>query len=252
VLIVAAVATALSVASAASIGRTGATAAARAVRVAPPTTAPAGTPTGDHFGTLPVGSALPSGADCAARVRKAAEVRPDNAAANSYRGNRGNANTRNDWPGFSRVDGDFSGSTDEIIQWAACKWGIDEDVARAQLVKESFWHQSAVGDNGESFGLGQVRTTAHQSAFQFSKVNARNSSAYNVDYTYATWRACFEGVYTWLNSVEHRGTYSAGDQWGCIGVWFSGRWYVGTDDYIAAVQQILAQRQWESANFRNG
>ena len=28
---------------------------------------------------------------------------------------------------INRVDGDFAGTTDQIIQWAACKWGIDEE-----------------------------------------------------------------------------------------------------------------------------
>ena len=216
-----------------TIGKSGATATKAAVRVDPPeppgTTPPNGPP--GHFGTLPVGSALPSGADCATRVRAAAEIRPENNAANHNRGSRANANTRTDWSGFNRVDGDFAGTTDELVQWAACKWGIDEDIVRAQIVKESTWYQSAVGDGGESFGLGQVRTTAHQSAFQYS-INAKDSNAYNLDYTYASWRACFEGVYTWLNNVDRVGTYVSGDVWGCIGVWFSGRWYLNNDAYL--------------------
>ena len=168
--------------------------------------------------TLPVGAALPSGAECAARVRPAAEIRPENAAANANRGSRANANTRTDWSGFNRVDGDFAGTTDEIIQWAACKWGIDEDIVRAQVIKESYWYQSTNGDNGESWGLGQVRDTAHQSAFQYS-VNARTSSAYNLDYTYASWRACYEGVYTWLNTVGAQRHVRAGRRVGlCRGV----------------------------------
>ena len=140
----------------------------------PPAPAPSPTPapappssSSGRFVTLPVGAALPSGAECASRVRSAGEVRPENSAANSNEGSRANANTRSDWSQFSRVDGDFSGTTDEIIQWAACKWGIDEDIARAQVIKESYWYQSANGDNGESWGLGQVRDTAHQSAFQY-------------------------------------------------------------------------------------
>ena len=36
-----------------------------------------------------------------------------------------------DWSGFNLVDGDFAGTTDQLIQWAACKWGIDEDIVRA-------------------------------------------------------------------------------------------------------------------------
>ncbi|HVE18985.1 MAG TPA: glucosaminidase domain-containing protein, partial [Ilumatobacteraceae bacterium] len=187
-----------------TIGRTGATASALAVRVG----VPPAPPTSGRFVTLPVGAALPSGAECSTRVRPAAEIRPANTAANNNRGSRANANTRSDWSGFNRVDGDFAGTTDELIQWAACKWGIDEDIVRAQMIKESGWYQSAIGDNGESFGIGQVRTTAHQSAFQYT-INARTSTAYNLDYTYASWRACYEGIYTWLNTVEHNGTYAA-------------------------------------------
>ena len=141
-----------------------------------------------HFGTLPPGSDLPSAGACAALVRPAPEIRPENTAANNNRGSRANANTRTDWSGFTRVDGDFAGTTDQLIQWAACKWGIDEDIVRAQMIKESGWYQSGIGDNGESFGIGQVRTTAHPSAFQFA-INARTSTAYNLDYTYSIWRA---------------------------------------------------------------
>ena len=46
----------------------------------------------------------------------------------------------------ARVTGNFTGTTDQIIQWAACKWGIDEDIVRAQAAKESGWHQNAAGD----------------------------------------------------------------------------------------------------------
>ncbi len=211
----------------------------------------------DRFETLPVGAALPSGAECAERVRPAAEIRPENAAENANAGTRSNANTSTVWSGFNRVDGAFSGTTDEIIQWAACKWGIDEDIVRAQVIKESYWYMSTVGDGGESFGLGQVRQPYHQEAFQYSSVNARNSSAYNLDYTYASWRGCFEGEYGWLNQTSQRnGTYSAGDAWGCVGVWFSGRWYYNNDAYLNqsgdSVRWHYENRTWETAQFING
>jgi autotransporter family porin len=224
--------------------------------VPPPPVSPPPSGGSGGFVTLPVGSVLPSGAECAGRVRRAVEVRPENGVANANRGSRANANTRADWSGFARVDGDFAGTTDEIIQWAACKWGIDENIVRAQVIKESYWYQSANGDNGESWGLGQVRDTAHQSAFQFGSVNARNSSAYNLDYTYASWRACFEGVYTWLNTVERNGTYAAGDVWGCLGVWFSGRWYVNNDAYLNqpgdSVRWHYDNKTWLTSTFING
>ena len=199
-------------------------------------------PTG-RFVTLPVGAALPSDSECAARVRPAAEVRRQNATANSVRGTVPNAD-------LPRVTGNFTGTTDELLQWVACKWGIDEDVVRAQIAKESYWDQAAVGDGGESFGLGQVRVPYHASAFVDD--NARRSSAYNLDYTYGRWRECFEGAVGWLNDFDPPMPYGAGDMWGCLGVWFSGRWYPSSAvDYIAAVQDYLDQRIWETEPFLN-
>lgn len=213
---------------------------------APPPTAPSTTPppsTG-RFTTRPVGAGLPSDGTCAAAVRRTPEVRTSNAAPNSTRGVGADSL-------YPRVTGDFTGTTDEILQWVACKWGIDEDIVRAQIAKESWWHMSTVGDNGESFGLGQVRVPYHGTAFVNN--NARASSAYNVDYTYAVWRECFEGRLGWLNDVEHTGTYAAGDVNGCLGVWFAGRWRTpAAITYIADVQSYLNQRVWETTNFKNG
>ena len=45
-------------------------------------------------------------------------------------------------PYTSHVSGNFVGSTDEIIQWAAWKWGVDEDVIRSVAVTESDWHRT--------------------------------------------------------------------------------------------------------------
>ena len=104
----------------------------------PPVT-PAPAPSA-HFTTLAPGSTLPSDAQCAAAVRPANEIRPDNAGYNATRG----STQQSGW--FSRVTGNFTGTTDQIIQWAACKWGIDEDIVRAQAAKESAWHQDAAGD----------------------------------------------------------------------------------------------------------
>jgi autotransporter family porin len=170
------------------------------------------------------------------------------------------------FPLGARADGRFTGTTDEVIQWAACKWGIDEDIVRAQVAKESWWHQNARGDwtsttsscgptlRGtnpcpESVGLAQVRYLYHTPAFEGSLV----SSAYNLDYTYAVWRDCYEGNATWLNQFERGRDYGRGDVWGCVGLWFSGRWYTApATQYIADVQAYLAQRVWEQPSFLNG
>jgi autotransporter family porin len=215
----------------------------------------------DHFQTVPVGEPLPSGADCASRVDDAAEVRPANNTYNATPGTDAH-------DGRPRVDGNFTGSTDEILQWAACKWGIDEDIVRAQAVTESYWFQTAGGDltnnqadchpdlrttSGpcpESIGVLQVRFGPHEDAFEDS--NAINSTAYNVDYAYAIWRACFEGEFTWLNDVEHGATYRAGDERGCLGVWFAGRYRTAPAlQYMSNVQGHVDARTWETAAFHN-
>jgi autotransporter family porin len=214
------------------------------------------------FKTLPVGAALPSGATCASRVRPTAENRPGNQVPNHTRGTRPNGR-------YPRVDGNFVGTTDEILQWVACKWGIDEDVVRAQAARESWWHQSTKGDltsnqnnchpqlrtgSGqcpESIGLLQVRYQYHLEAFQ--DANAIRSSAYNADYAYAVWRSCFEGKETWLNNVEHGATYRAGDLEGCLGVWFSGRYRTSAAlGYISRVNDYLVRRVWETPEFAFG
>jgi hypothetical protein len=207
-------------------------------------------PTGGsgHFSTLPVGSALPGDAECAARVRKAPEVRSGNATYNATKG----FGTPNNppWPLYNRITGNFTGTTDEIIQWAACKWGIDEDIVRAQTAKESWWNQSTVGDNGESFGLQQVREPYAAWAFNNGVGDSKSSSAFNMDVAMATRRNCFEGNETWLNTVERGRDYAAGDLWGCVGMWFAGRWYTGPAvQYTSDVQAYLNQRIWETPDF---
>ncbi len=213
-------------------------------------------PAGNRFETLAPGSVLPSGEQCARSVRAAVETRPDNTPYNTTTG-------RGPHPDIPRVDGDFTGTTDEILQWAACKWGIDEDVVRAQVVKESWWDQRNGGDLSndpnnchpsvrnlspcpESLGILQVRYPYHGPAMD----DAIASTAYNADYTYAVWRSCYEGELTWLNTVERGATYHAGDLWGCLGVWFSGRWRTADAvGYIAAVGDLLDGRVWEQASF---
>jgi hypothetical protein len=201
-----------------------------------------------HFATLPVGSALPSDAECAARVRPAPEVRADNTPFNQT---RGHGTPSSPPPGvYSRVTGNFVGTTDEIIQWASCKWGIDEDLMRAQTATESWWHQNAVGDNGESFGLMQVREPYWGWAFNNGVGDARTSSAFNMDAALAARRNCYEGLDSWLNTTDRGKEYAAGDMMGCVGTWFSGRWYTDASvQYTRVVQDNLAKRVWEDPGF---
>ncbi len=211
-----------------------------------PTPAPTATPDGSaRFVTLPPGAVLPSGAECAARVRPAPENRPENVAANNRTGRTipfiEGANATGNSQLAPRVDGNFTGTTDEIIQWAACKWGFDEDVIRAQTVRESWWIQSTNGDNGESWGILQVRTPYHPNTFPES----RDSTAFNADYTLASRRSCFEGYFShWISSAAR------GDLWGCTGLWYSGRYRDAPAlNYISEVQDHLNARTWAQPGF---
>ena len=168
-----------------------------------------------------------------------------------------------------RVDGAYTGTTDEILQWAACKWGIDEDVVRAQAVTESWWRQTTLGDWGtdpsrcppghglgadgtpgqcpESWGILQNRYPYETSAWP----GIATSTAFNADLAYGIWRACFEGYETWLNTVDRGTTYAAGDQWGCVGRWFAGRWHTGpARQYITFVKKYLRERVWLQPGFQ--
>lgn len=223
--------------------------------------------------TLPPGSNLPSDSTCAARVVDAPEIRPQLASRNSVAGH--NKNLGGTYK--SRVSGAFTGSTDEILQWVACKWGIDVDLVRAQAAKESWWtfgmgdwstNPSACppahppgadgrpGECPESYGILQVRWLYHGPPADLNTwPEVETSTAYNADYTYSVWRECFEGDLWWLNTVDRGEEYVAGDAWGCTGVWFSGRWMTQPAlDYMADLRDYYDQKIWTTQpfiNFRN-
>jgi hypothetical protein len=230
-----------------------------------------------RFGTVPPGRALPTGAQCAiwVRARPSPENKGANRHANQTTGHRigpgfftGDDPRANTAIGI-RVDGQFTGSTRDILRWAACKWGVDEDLVFAQAAIESWWQQGTLGDwtvdasrcapgrgvgaDGrlgqcpESFGILQNRYPFERSAWP----GIANSTALNADLAYAIWRVCFEGYEGWLNTAERGAQYGAGDAWGCVGRWFSGRWHtVAGEIYTARVRGYLAQRIWNTPNFQ--
>ncbi len=217
---------------------------------------------GGYFKTLPPGAALPTGAECAARVRRSDwEPRPGNRTANDKIVPQPVALPDN--PAFdetwqrkykTRIDGDFSGTTDEIIQWASCKWGISDDLTRARAVQESSWQQSKVGDyeartNGHcakdfssgsavcptSFGILQSKWYFRPGVYP----DTRLSTAFNIDSVLAETRGCLDGL-------EWFGPQSRGDVWGCVGLWFSGEWDQNDASYIAHVRAIYSEKPWLS------
>ena len=228
--------------------------------------------------TLPPGSTLPSGQECAARIHRSSwEPRTDNTTANQHVPTQEQIALLTPWDEtigvdpkannlLLQIDGNFTGTTNEILQWAACKWGIDENIVRAEAVVESDWHQNFRGGhttnqsycppgtwNGQScyqsYGLLQLKYYYFQSTWPMS----RDDTAFNVEYALGVIRTCFEGWTTYLNNrtpLPGYARYHAGDIWGCLGRWYSGGWYdQGAVNYIQKVKTALAQKAWLEAGF---
>lgn len=241
----------------------------------------------ERFNTLPPGATLRGEAACASRVRQSSwEPRPDNAAANQRVPTAAQIAALTPWttsargiqlePGADRIrkqiTGNYKGTTDEILQWVACKWGIDEDIVRAEAVTESNWHQNQIGDNttdqnlcppGEgyagawdgsscyqSYGILQIKSSNFQSTWPMS----RDDTAFNAEYVYGLIRTCYEGWTTYLinHSTPLPGypRYHGGDLWGCIGTYYSGNWYdQNALNYISWVKDNLAKKAWLQPGF---
>jgi hypothetical protein len=202
--------------------------------------------------TRPPGSTPLSDAAAARHVKRSSwEPRRDNAQENRRTLTRRQLRyfrAHSDMTYKARVTGHFRGTTDEIVQWAAWKHGISEDLLRAVAVQESWWHMSTIGDNGDSFGLFQIRRPFH-----CCPSFARHSTAFNADYYGAILRAYYDGKETWLNTVERGRDYRAGDLWGSVGAWFAGRWHTpAAEQYIASVKNHLKARTWRTRDFRHG
>ena len=152
-------------------------------------------------------------------------------------------------PNAYLVNGHFTGTTDEIIQWAAYKWGLPVEVLRAVAAYETWWEQSFIGDNGDSFGIYQVRRPYH--CFGECTI-VSESTAFTADYYGGIIRSYYEGKETWLNTVssENGAPYTAGDFWGAVGAWASGRWHnARSEEYVAGVKADLASKPWLTPEF---
>ena len=201
--------------------------------------------------TLPRVGEPPLSDRAAARLvhRSSWEPRRDNRAANHRVPSAGDLayfRAHSEMPYKGQVTGHFTGTTDEIIQWAAYKHDLDPNLLRAVAAVESWWHMSAVGDNGDSFGLFQMRRPYHCCPFL-----SAHDTAFNADYYGAIIRAYYDGRQDWLNTVSGNGArYRAGDLWGSVGAWYSGRWHdPGAEQYIAKVKGYLRDRVWRGRWF---
>ena len=136
-------------------------------------------PKGGYFTLQPPGSwsSLPSGAACATAVHRSPwepraanykrnHVTPDASAVHAAFAARplavdNNYDSRWDTWLLPRVDGQFTGTTDEIFQWAACKWGLSDDMLRAIAVRESTWYEYLTYPSGRcvvDWGCGDMIT----------------------------------------------------------------------------------------------
>jgi hypothetical protein len=197
-----------------------------------------------------------SDSSCAGQVHHSTwEPRTDNGAANQMipagLNLTGNPDFNSTWNSkyLPKVTGNYTGTTDEIIQWASCKWGWSDELVRAEAVDESQWHMSAAGDwtttftdcptdtattvkNGvlgcyQSYGLLQNKWKFNKSEYPMY----RTMTAFHLDYSLAKLRGCYDGL-KYVGGATH-----AGDLWGCVGNWFSGNWYdSGATDYINVVE----------------
>ncbi len=245
-----------------------------------------------HFSTMYPHTALPSGQECAAEIPATPESIPANIPFNHTMPTPAQLAAFYAHPVFGsnppasdyfRVDGHYTGSTDMILRWAACKWGVDEDVVRAQAWTESKWRQGGPnpGDGGgdkrtlrsqcvqgsfdalwdygcpgccyQSWGILQTKVYYEWGTWPMIK----DSTAFNADYRLADQRACMNGDYAgyFASAAQQPNTYSADiasgnfDRvlWGCIGMHYSGGWYTPqTLRYIAETQDHLARKPWRA------
>ena len=239
-------------------------------------------PPDGYFMLLPVGSyaSLPGDAAAAAKVHRSAweprransrynntvpthlRLRPEKIADHAY-------DPRWNKYILGRVTGHFTGTTDQIFQWAAAKWGLPDNLLRTIAYTESNWHQSNYGDyvhnRGQclpgyrrlpcpvTFGIMGTKSTSWPGIFPWN----HESTAASVDVLGGWLRGCYEGWVWWLHQHGNRsrGIYHAGDLWGCVGAWYSGNWHDGPagghggQSYSLRAQYWFRQRPWLRSHF---
>jgi Ca-dependent carbohydrate-binding module xylan-binding len=235
----------------------------------------------------PVGASPLSDEEATTLVTHRPETRPENSAANDYVPTDAELDAFHSAPGiFNPLTRYVTGqpglpdpSTDDLIQWAAQKWGIPEDWLRAEYVQESNWYQNLgpnrgwgdsrsmseseclqhpsfarIDSNGdghcdgayESLGITQVKWRPSDSPHPGTEPLRWKSTAFNIDYQAATVRYYYDGLCNWCGAG-----YSAGQAWNSIGAWFSPKPWLNSGQlgYIGRVQSNLANRVWESDFF---
>lgn len=170
-------------------------------------------------------------------------------------------------------DGLHDPTTDELIQWAAHKWGIPENWLRAEYVLESYWNQWFLGDETtvtaalyaqyplearvpgtlqvyQSLGITQVRWDPEGDYGAGTEPLRWESTAFNIDEQAAMVRFFYDNPdgarFTWGDK-----SYVPCEKWNSIGGWFSPYPWgnAGQAQYVKSVKTNLATTAWKSSSF---
>jgi hypothetical protein len=224
----------------------------------------------------PPGSPPLTDAQAAACVTPSGENRPQNAAPNAkaptaaelaafHGAEDAYGRTPAEYnPDFAYVTGGGARyglrSTDDLIEWAAYKWGVPEDMVRGQMIMESGWSMLQKGDRRdwatpvaslypapavidadsvwESLGIAQIRWR-HTVPWNPGVEPLRwQSTGFALDYSQALIRYYYDGYCDWCG-----GAYSAGDPDGAYRTYVSGSWADG-QWYADGVRDNAASRAW--------
>lgn len=166
---------------------------------------------------------------------------------------------------FARVTGAAARyglrSTDDLIEWAAYKWGVPEDLVRGQMFMESRWSMLQKGDRRdwahpiadlypalavidadsvwESLGIAQIRWR-HTVPWNPGVEPLRwQSTGFSVDYSQALIRFYYDGYCNWCGAG-----YAAGDPDGAYRLYVSGSRNDG-QWYADGVRSDAASKPWE-------
>jgi hypothetical protein len=244
---------------------------------APPAT-PAGCPVARPQATWRAPGSPPlTDAQAATCVARSGENRPQNAGQNAHAPTTAELaafRTARDSAGrtpaeYNRNFGYVTGaaaryglrSTDDLIEWAAYKWGVPENLVRGQMVMESGWSMLQKGDRRdwatpvaglyptlavidsdsvwESLGIAQIRWR-HTVPWNPGVEPLRwQSTAFALDYSQALIRYYFDGYCDWCGAG-----YAAGNPDGAYRTYVSGSWNDG-QWYADGVRSNAASRPWE-------
>ena len=189
-------------------------------------------------------------------MRSAFEPRPANAGATHRVPTKAQLRAfhrQSDQPYAKYVTGRFRGTTDEVMQWVGAKWGLAPDLVRAVAAKETWWRMSHVGDNGDSFGLLQVRRPYHCRGTRVCGL-FRRDAALNADYWGSIIRSYYDGRQPWLNTVgrqrrplRRRRPLGLGRRLVLRALARRRR-----RAYVGAVKDYMARRIWRTRDFAGG